>query len=125
NSASAASTNDGNPAVGPVAITVNCASIDVLKVADAAAVSAGDQIGFTVTLTNNGAGTASGLSFSDPLPGGLTWTISPASAGWSIVAGNLVYAPSSLAAGASSSVHVIATTDAADCGRITNTATVS
>src|SRR5439155_15612607 len=53
------------------------------------------------------------------------WTIGPASAGWSIVAGNLVYAPRSLAGRASSSVHVISTTTNEDCGRITNTASVS
>jgi uncharacterized repeat protein (TIGR01451 family) len=111
--------------VGPATIQVNCAAIDVLKTADDDSVSAGDQIGFTVTLSNSGSGEAQGLAFSDPLPAGLAWSIDPASAGWSIVGGNLVYSPSTLAAGGSSSVHVSATTTSADCGQIDNTATVT
>ena len=47
------------------------------------------------------------------------------SAGWSISNGNLVYSPTTLATGASTSVHTIATTSKEDCGRITNTATVT
>ena len=78
--------------------------------------SAGEQIGFTVTISNTGEGQAKGLTFTDVLPSGLSWSISPASAGWSINGRNLVYAPTTLDAGASSSVHVVATTDKADCG---------
>ncbi len=110
---------------GPATIQVNCAAIDVVKTADASSVSAGDQVGFTVTLSNSGSGQATGLVFSDALPAGLAWTISPASTGWSIVGGNLVYSASTLAPGASSSVHVVATTTSANCGAITNTATVT
>jgi uncharacterized repeat protein (TIGR01451 family) len=106
-------------------VDVHCAAIDVLKAADAASVSAGDQLGFTVTLSNNGDGEAKGLVFSDPLPAGLSWSISPASAGWSISNGNLVYSPTTLAAGASTTVHVVATTDQADCGLVENTASVT
>ncbi len=69
---------------------VNCAAIDVEKVADDDSVSAGDQIGFTVTLKNTGEGEAKGIQFTDALPAGLSWSISPASAGWSIANGNLV-----------------------------------
>ena len=58
---------------------MNCAAIDVEKVADDDGVSAGDQIGFTVTLTNTGEGEAKGISFTDVLPAGLSWSISPAS----------------------------------------------
>jgi uncharacterized repeat protein (TIGR01451 family) len=107
--------------------TVNCADIDVDKVADADSVDAGQPIGFTVTLTNNGTGTATGLSFSDPLPtgAGISWSIDPASAGWSIVGGNLVYTPTSLAGGASTSVHITSPTTGASCGTYTNTATVT
>ena len=105
-------------------VTVNCPNIDVTKVADDSVVSAGAQIGFVVTISNTGAGTATGLTFSDPLPAGFTWSIATPSAGWSIVNGNLVYSPTTLAANSSSSVHVIATSDPADCGLVSNTATL-
>ena len=106
-------------------VDVNCAAIDVEKTADAASVSAGEQVGFTVTLKNTGEGQAKGVQFTDVLPAGLTWSISPASAGWSIADGNLVYTPTTLDAGASTTVHVVATTDATDCGQLDNTATVT
>ena len=41
---------------------------------------------------------------------GLPWLISPASAGWSISDGNLVFSPTTLAGGAQTSVHVVAMT---------------
>src|SRR5258706_2985150 len=131
NSAAASSTNDGNPSVGPVAITVNCPHLVITKTADAASVSAGDSIGFTVTIANTGAGAANGLSFSDALPGGsgVNWSISPASAGWSTSGSaptqTLVYSPTSLAAGASTSVHVVSATTSASCKAYPNTASVT
>ncbi|MGZ4142437.1 MAG: COG1361 S-layer family protein, partial [Actinomycetota bacterium] len=84
NTASATSGNDGSPSVGPVNITVNCASLAITKVADATTVNAGEDIGYTITITNNGAGTASGVKLSDTLPSnaGLSWTVTSQSAGW-------------------------------------------
>src|SRR5206468_657518 len=127
NTANVATTESGSDTAS-ASVDVNCAAIHVTKVADATSVDAGDQIGFTVTLSNSGAGTATGLQFTDPLPtggGALSWTISPASAGWSISNGNLVFSPTTLAAGATTSVHVIAITTKADCGTINNTASVT
>ena len=124
NTATVTTTNDGSDQAG-ASIDVNCAAIDVEKTADADAVNAGEQVGFTVTLKNTGEGQAKGLQFTDVLPAGLSWSISPASAGWSIANGNLVYTPTTLDAGASSSVHVVATTDKGDCGTVDNTASVS
>jgi uncharacterized repeat protein (TIGR01451 family) len=124
NTASVTTTNDGSDS-DSASVDVNCGAIDVDKTADAASVSAGEQIGFTVTLKNTGEGEARGLQFTDALPAGLTWTVSPASAGWSIANGNLVYAPTALAAGATTTVHVVATTDKEDCGQVDNTASVT
>jgi uncharacterized repeat protein (TIGR01451 family) len=129
NTASASATNEASSANGnnsqTASVTVNCPDINVEKTADAASVSAGDDIGFTVTLSNIGAGNAAGLSFTDTLPAGLTWTITPASAGWSIAGGALQYAPTSLAASATTTVHVKATTSSANCGSVSNTASAS
>jgi uncharacterized repeat protein (TIGR01451 family) len=111
--------------------TVEPATIDVTKTADAASVSAGEEIGFTVTLENTGTGTATGVEFTDALPGGdgINWSISPASAGWSIsgTAPNqsLVYSPTTLAGGASTSVHVVSDTTAESCATYDNTASVT
>ena len=107
------------------AITVNCAQITIAKTADTGTVSAGDQIGFTVTVTNNGAGKAYDVSVSDLLPAGFTWTISPASAGWAINGAYLTYYAAQMASSGTSSVHIVATSDAADCGVVTNTAYVT
>src|SRR5207253_356522 len=58
-------------------ITVNCPNLTITKTADDASVNAGSDIGFTVTLSNAGPGSATGVSISDPLPGGtgVDWSI--------------------------------------------------
>jgi len=129
NTASASATNEKSTDTGnnsaTASVTVLCPDIKVEKTADAASVSAGDQIGFTVKVSNIGSGNAVGLTFTDTLPAGLTWTIDPASTGWSIAGGNLVYTPTTLAAGASTTVHVKATTSSNNCGSVSNTASAS
>ena len=124
NTASVSTSNDGSDSA-TASTDVRCAAIDITKTADAPSVSAGDQIGFTVTLSNTGTGQAKGVAVTDPLPGGLTWSIDPANADWEISGGSLVYKHDTLAAGASSTVHVVATTTQADCGDVTNTASVT
>ena len=58
--------------------------IHIVKTADATQVNAGDQIGFTLTVSNAGAGDAYGVTVSDPLPtnAGLAWTIDSQGSGW-------------------------------------------
>ncbi len=106
------------------AITVRCAVIDIEKSADADQVSAGDPIGFAVTVTNTGDGTAYGVTASDTLDPAFTWTLEP-STGWTLVGNQLSFASASMAPGASSSVHVSAPTTATDCRVVPNTATAS
>jgi uncharacterized repeat protein (TIGR01451 family) len=129
NTASASASNekstDNANNTASASVTVNCPDLKVEKTEDAPTVNAGDQLGFTVTLSNIGPGAAYGVSFTDALPAGLTFTESPDSPDWSVSGGNLVYAPTSLAAGGSSSVHVVATTSSANCGPVSNTASAS
>ena len=139
NSAAASSLNDGSPTVGPVAIVVNCPDLDVTKTADAASVSAGDPIGYTVTITNAGPGTATGVSLADSLPGGnagafVHWDIDPATgdpASFGIAGADgaqvlsLVGQPISLPPGASLSVHVTAATSGSSCASYDNTASLT
>ena len=85
NQASAQATN--NPQVqASASTTLSCPSVQIEKTADALSVSAGDPIGFTIKVSNTGAGTATGVTVADPLPGGsgVSWSISPANAACSI-----------------------------------------
>jgi uncharacterized repeat protein (TIGR01451 family) len=84
NSATVSAANEGDTSNNQSQATVTVVSPDVTaqKQADAGTVSAGQQVGFTVTLSNAGPGDAVGLTLSDPLPalgGGNVWSIDPAS----------------------------------------------
>lgn len=104
------------------AIVVDCPLIVITKTADDDVISAGDEIGFTITVTNTGVGSAFNVTVSDTLPAGMSWTIDPASAGWTISGGVLSFGPATVAGGTATSAHIVATTDAADCGLVPNTA---
>jgi uncharacterized repeat protein (TIGR01451 family) len=69
---------------GEEPVAVKGAAIHILKTADKAQVNAGDPIGFTLTVWNDGDGAAHGVKLSDPLPvkPGLVWTIDAQGAGW-------------------------------------------
>ena len=129
NTASVVTSNDGT-ATASASVDVLCAEIALTKTADATPVSAGDPIGYTITATNHGAGTARGVTMTDTLPAtaGTSWTIASASPGWScaIAAGVLTCGDSSttLASGHSLSVHVTSPTTKATCGTVRNTASV-
>jgi uncharacterized repeat protein (TIGR01451 family) len=99
--------------------------VSVTKVADDTTISAGDEAGFTITVTNNGPGVATGVNLTDTLPTGVAWSEDPDVTACSIAAGVLSCDFGDLAEGASASVHISGTTDAADCGTLTNTAIVS
>jgi len=108
------------------------ATIEITKTANPVGpVSAGADIGFDITVHNNGTQTTLGISVSDPLPVGIVWTADPASNGASCLIDTapnpdvLNCTKASLAAGASFTVHIHGTTDAADCGTVSNTANVA
>jgi uncharacterized repeat protein (TIGR01451 family) len=123
NTAIVTTSNDGGDSDGD-SVDIRCPDVQALKVADASPVNAGDPIGFTVTISNHGTGTAYGATASDTLPAGIDWAIDGPANGWSINAGVLSWGPDDLAAGASFSVHLIGTSDAADCGLVLNTVSV-
>jgi uncharacterized repeat protein (TIGR01451 family) len=123
NTASATTSNDGNPSTPNATITVNCPDVQVLKTADQGTIDAGDTAAFTIVVTNNGQGTAKNVTLSDPLPAGIAWHED--SADCSISNGTLTCSFGNLAAGASRTIHVTGETDVADCGTLVNTATVA
>src|SRR5437763_1623719 len=99
------------------------------KVADAATVSAGDQIGFTITLTNSRALIARNVPVHHPLPY-IPCTIRPLPAAplfpyTTLFRSALGYGPHDLAPGQSVHVHVVSQTSKDSCGTVDNTATVS
>ncbi|OWK41087.1 hypothetical protein [Fimbriiglobus ruber] len=104
-----------------LSVTLPDPNVTLIKTADAPSVNAGGQAGFTVTIADaSGAGAATGVSLSDPLPTEagtpLNWTIDPSSPNASafvITGGNLQLlnnGSTTLAAGTSLVVHVVATT---------------
>src|SRR5205085_892183 len=121
-------TADGSntsPVTASATTTVLCPNLSITKTADAASVSAGDPIGFTITVTNGvtPGGTAKAVALSDPLPSGVAWSIASGPAGCAIAAGTLTCPAVDLAPGASYSVHVTAPTTEASCKAYPNTAT--
>jgi uncharacterized repeat protein (TIGR01451 family) len=108
-------------------VTVTCPTIALTKTADSATVSAGSQIGFTVTVSNTGSGAATSVAVSDVLPTGtgISWSIDGAPTGWTLSTGTLSYSAPTLAVGASSSVHIISSTTASSCAKYDNTASAT
>src|SRR5947209_6860139 len=105
-------------------VCVKTASIQIVKSADQTVVNAGDQIGFTLTVSNSGGGDAYGVNLSDVLPTntGLDWTIDNQGSGWGsgaskcvIVSGTLSCGPVTVPAGTTQAastftVHIISPT---------------
>jgi len=95
--------------------------LTILKTTDAPSVSAGTNIDFTVTVSNNSSGTATGVVMSDPLPAGpagsgVVWSIATAVPGCSISGApgsqTLTCTTGTMAPGPSLSVHVTSATTA-------------
>ncbi len=100
--------------------------------------NAGDTIGYTVTVKNNGTGLAEGITLTDLLPAGtgsgVTWAIdgstgTPAAFTLGGSAGSqtltLAGQPITLAAGASLVVHITALTSGTECTTYNNSATAT
>jgi uncharacterized repeat protein (TIGR01451 family) len=130
NPASATASNepaDLTPNNDSADIIVNCAEITLTKTADATPVLAGQQIGFTIEVSNNKDGTARNVTITDVLPAspGLSWTVDPAVEGCSISSGVLTCNLGDLVFGASVSVHLVSPTTTATCGTVDNEASVT
>src|SRR5439155_980497 len=97
NTASVTSDNAGSASTGGVTITITCPHLAITKTADSPSVSAGDQIGFTITVSNTGNGAATNVVVTDNLPAGMTWTVSPAVTGCGISGSTLTCTFASLA----------------------------
>jgi uncharacterized repeat protein (TIGR01451 family) len=112
-----------------VKIEVECEpELDIVKEADDGSVDAGEEIGYTVTVTNNGDGTAEDVVLTDDLPDddGLDWEIASTSGGWDceIDAGTLTCGGEGfdLDPGDDASVHITSPTTPDTCGNVRNQA---
>jgi uncharacterized repeat protein (TIGR01451 family)/fimbrial isopeptide formation D2 family protein len=105
-----------------VTITPPSADLEVAKTVDQVRPDVGDADSFTITLTNKGPDTATGVAVSDLLPAGLTFASADAGQG-SYVASSGIWTVGTLASNASATltIHVIV----ALSGDYTNTAAVS
>ncbi|MEZ4496768.1 MAG: hypothetical protein R2845_08330 [Thermomicrobiales bacterium] len=54
-------------------VQINCSDLTIVKTGDQESVNAGDQLSFTITITNNGAGTAYDVVMTDVLPSQIGW----------------------------------------------------
>ncbi len=115
-------------------ITCRKPTLDITKLAVETTVSAGDKLGFTITTSNTGEGTARDVTMSDPLPAGVTWSIAsqddtsaPLECAISGPVGTQVLDCSygDLPAGVVRTVKVEAQTDADNCATYDNTATAA
>ena len=129
NTGIADASNTTQVSTGVVTIHVECASLEISKVADDATVSAGDDIGYTITVTNNGAGTAKGVVVTDTLPtnAGLSWSIDggTGAADCGIANGTLTCQFGDMGPGDSFTVHLTSPTTAATCGQVVNAASAT
>jgi uncharacterized repeat protein (TIGR01451 family) len=89
----------------------------------AGAVSAGGSITYTLTVTNEGDGTATDVEVTDALPTGVSF--GSASSGCSEAGGLVTCAIDDLAAGASTGVEIAVSVDEEACGSVANVAEVS
>jgi uncharacterized repeat protein (TIGR01451 family)/fimbrial isopeptide formation D2 family protein len=147
NTASASASNEATDEEDPIldnntdghTIVVECPNLTAEKVADDTVVSAGEEIAFTITVTNDddpATGTAYDVQLDDLLPfkadGTVDWDIDPAYAGpgtcaisGDIGAETLHCSFGDLAPGASASVRVESDTTKADCDLYHNVADIA
>ena len=108
------------------------AQVTIKKTADGTSVSAGGDVGFTLSWGNTGAGNATGVVVTDNLPGdsGLDWSIDDSSGSGSTcsIAGAVGHQVLTCAVGTidaktavDGTVHVTSGTTAASCGTVDNT----
>jgi uncharacterized repeat protein (TIGR01451 family) len=109
-------------------------ALNIVKIADADSVQAGNPIGFTIRVTNEGNVPLSNLTLSDPLPRGpgISWSIAGSPTGsdtaglvCEIAGHTLTCTKSSLAVDGDFAVHVTSPTTDNSCGQYDNTATVT
>jgi uncharacterized repeat protein (TIGR01451 family) len=104
---------DPDPTPTPTPTPVTDISVD--KTVDDDSVVEGDEVTFTLTVTNNGPDDATGVVVTDTLPDGLTYVSSDGNCTGTTT---IVCTVGDLAAGASVAIHIVA--DTTESGTFTN-----
>lgn len=120
----------GSTPTAAATLTVTAPRLTLTKTADAATVTAGRTIGFTLTVMNTGNGAAYSTTVSDPLPGGpgIEWSISgnteetPCSISGDAGSQLLTCSFGSVSQGGQRQVQVTSATSIASCGTYANAA---
>jgi uncharacterized repeat protein (TIGR01451 family) len=125
-SATSDSNNANNSATAPTtvnALVVN-ADLAITKAAGAGPFTAGGNVNFTITVTNNGPAAATNVSVVDTLPAGSTFVSATPSQGSCSGTGPVTCALGGLAASGTATIALVVQSPAT-AGTITNSATVS
>ena len=124
NSATVDATND-DPASNPASVVVQCPDVSVEKSPNNGTVNAGQNAVFTIVVTNGGPGPATGVTLTDTLPTGYSWTVGGANAAsCGIATGTLTCNFGTVAANDTRTVTLTAPTTGQNCAVIPNTASV-
>jgi LPXTG-site transpeptidase (sortase) family protein len=107
--------NSASASVTPVS-----ADIGLTKIVDNATPSLGSNVTFTITATNHGPSSATGVKVTDVLPAGLTYVSSVATAGTTYDSGTGIWTIGALANGLSAALSITATVTTT--ASVTNTA---
>ncbi len=111
-------------AAGPFTPSATTADVRVTKTASAPSILPGDNVTFTITVTNNGPSTATGVTVTDPIPTDLTYvSATPSTGSCSYTAPTVTCSLGSLTNGASATISLVAT--GAAVGLPVNVATVA
>jgi len=102
---------------------VPAADLAITKSAAPTPAVAGQNVTYTLIVTNNGPSSATAVSASDPLPAGLTFV--SASPGCTHAAGTVTCTAASLANAASTTFQIVAAVPSTASAAVANTATVS
>ena len=128
NTATASAANTGQ-VTDTGMITCVIPVLSIVKTPDSGTISAGATATFTIVVTNNGPGTAAGVTITDPLPagGGVNWTTASlnCTVTGAVGAQTLTCNVGSLAQAASFTAVATAVTTAAACTVMNNTATAT
>jgi uncharacterized repeat protein (TIGR01451 family) len=115
-------TRTGLEAPPPSTVQFQSADLAIVKSASPDTITPGENVTYTLEVTNHGPDPAVAVRVSDPLPSGLTFV--SASPGCSAAAADVTCAVGTLAAGASQTFTVTSSVASSVTGRLTNTATV-
>ncbi|HVX13240.1 MAG TPA: DUF4214 domain-containing protein, partial [Pirellulales bacterium] len=122
--------NTGSPTSATGSTTVASTLTPTLTISKSASLtgSVGQNLTYTVVIANTGTGAATGTTFTDPLPAGMTFVSATDSLGGTVInaGGTLSETIGSLAAGTTDTITIVVTPGSSLAGQsVTNTASAS